>query len=183
MPFISGLPGMLKPRLLIAPTVDWIVNNSGMDRTRVDNYIRAHKNDRMVQQALSGNSMMRCALMKQIGMYFGLRVFDEAYSCEDIMEAARVNRERPLDEGAEVNGKPLVEMVVYKKGHKNSKGESAPWTIVSCKTGKILSSHKSKKKAEEHLKQMEYYKHVKAESLEIALMSGYNAILENNGDK
>ena len=51
-------------------------------------------------------------------------------------------------------------MVVYKKGHKNSKGEAAPWTIVSHETGKILSSHKSKKKAEEHLRQMEYYKHI-----------------------
>ena len=51
-------------------------------------------------------------------------------------------------------------MVRYKKGHKNSKGELAPWTIVSHKTGKILSSHKSKKKAEEHLRQMEYYKHI-----------------------
>lgn len=56
-------------------------------------------------------------------------------------------------------------MVVYKKGHKNSKGESAPWTIVSHETGKILSSHTSKKKAEEHLRQMEYYKHVKHESV------------------
>ncbi len=52
-------------------------------------------------------------------------------------------------------------MVVYKKGHKNSKGEAAPWTIVSHETGKILSSHPSKTAAEEHLKQMEYYKHAK----------------------
>ena len=61
-------------------------------------------------------------------------------------------------------GASLLESVVYKKGHKNSKGEDAPWTIVSHKTSKILSSHKSKEKAEEHLRQMEYYKHVKAES-------------------
>ena len=54
---------------------------------------------------------------------------------------------------------PLVESVKYIKGHKNSKGEDAPWTIVSHETGKILSSHKSKKAAEEHLRQMEYYKH------------------------
>ena len=55
-------------------------------------------------------------------------------------------------------------MVRYKKGHKNSKGESAPWTIVSHETGKILSSHKSKQKAEEHLRQMEYYKHINESS-------------------
>ena len=60
----------------------------------------------------------------------------------------------------------LFEMVKYKKGHKNSKGEDAPWTIVSCQTGKILSSHKSKEAAEEHLQQMEYYKHAKNESVD-----------------
>ena len=57
-------------------------------------------------------------------------------------------------------------MVKYMKGHKNSKGEDAPWTIVSCKTGKILSSHKSKEAADEHLQQMEYYKHAKNESVD-----------------
>lgn len=54
---------------------------------------------------------------------------------------------------------PILESVRYKEGHKDSNGEDAPWTIVSHKTGKILSSHKSKKAAEEHLQQMEYYKH------------------------
>ena len=57
-------------------------------------------------------------------------------------------------------------MVVYKKGHKNSKGEAAPWTIVSHETGKILSSHTSKSAAEEHLRQMEYYKHAKSPKTE-----------------
>ena len=56
-------------------------------------------------------------------------------------------------------------MVRYQKGHKNSKGEAAPWTIVSCKTGKVLSSHKTKDDAEEHLQQMEYFKHAKNESV------------------
>jgi len=173
---------MMTPSHPISPTVDWIVDQSALDRTQVDNYIRANQDANIVQQALSGDPMMRCVLMKQIAMYYGIHVFDDAYSCEDIMHAARINRGRPMDEAAEVTGRPLVEMVVYKKGHKNSKGESAPWTIVSCKTGKILSSHKSKEKAEEHLKQMEYYKHAKAESLGDALISGYNAILETNGD-
>ena len=177
----NSLWDIREPKKPVSPTVDWIVNQSGMDRTRVDNYVRANRNDRLVQQALTGNPMMRCALMKQMAMYYGIHAFDDAYSCEDIMNAARVNRERPMDEAAEVTGKALVEMVRYKKGHKNSKGEDAPWTIVSCKTGKILSSHKSKEKAEEHLKQMEYYKHAKAESLGDALIGGYNAILETNG--
>lgn len=58
----------------------------------------------------------------------------------------------------------LLETVQYRKGHRNSKGELAEWVIVKHDTGKILSSHKSKSKANKHLKQMEYYKHVKAES-------------------
>ena len=50
-------------------------------------------------------------------------------------------------------------MVQYRKNHKNSKGESAPWVIVSCGDGKtekgtVLSSHKSKSAADEHLQQM-----------------------------
>lgn len=63
-------------------------------------------------------------------------------------------------------------MVRYKKGHKNSKGEDAPWTIVSCKTGKVLSSHKSKGAAEEHLQQMEYFKHAKNECADHPVTEG-----------
>ena len=52
----------------------------------------------------------------------------------------------------------MLEYVKRVEGHKNSKGEPAPWTIVSHETGKIISSHKTKKAAEEHLKWMEIYK-------------------------
>ena len=58
----------------------------------------------------------------------------------------------------------LIETVVYRKGHRNSKGELAEWVIVQHNTGKVLSSHKSKGAADRHLQQMEYYKHVKHES-------------------
>lgn len=51
----------------------------------------------------------------------------------------------------------LLEFVCYVKGHKNSKGENAPWVIRSHKTGKILSSHKSEQEAKEHLKQMHIF--------------------------
>lgn len=43
------------------------------------------------------------------------------------------------------------------KGHRNSKGELAEWVIKSHETGKILSSHKSEKKAKEHLQQMHIF--------------------------
>lgn len=53
----------------------------------------------------------------------------------------------------------LVEYVRYRRGHKNSNGESAPWVIISHSTGKVLSSHKSRSEAKKHLREMEYYKH------------------------
>jgi hypothetical protein len=171
------MPEREKP---IAPTVDWVVRVSAFDRTAVDNYIRMHRHYRPVMMALSGDYLSRMLLVKMIGTALGIPAFEEARTPAEIEEACRVNRERPVDESAEATGKPLVEMVVYKKGHKNSKGEPAPWTIVSCKTGKILSSHKSKENAEEHLKQMEYYKHAKTESIGDALVSGYMAILGSN---
>lgn len=49
-------------------------------------------------------------------------------------------------------------MIRHMKGHKNSKGEKAEWVIVSHETGKILSSHKSKEKAKEHMRQMKIFK-------------------------
>lgn len=48
------------------------------------------------------------------------------------------------------------------KGHRNSDGELAEWVIKSHETGEILSSHKSEKKAKEHLQQM----HIFGESVE-----------------
>ena len=52
----------------------------------------------------------------------------------------------------------LLEFVKHMPGHKNSKGESAPWVIVSHKTKKILSSHKTKAAAKKHLQQMHIFK-------------------------
>lgn len=52
---------------------------------------------------------------------------------------------------------PLYEYVCHLKGHRNSKGELAEWVIKSHETGKILSSHKSEKKAKEHLQQMHIF--------------------------
>ena len=41
--------------------------------------------------------------------------------------------------------------ITHMEGHKNSKGESAPYVIKSHETGEILSSHKTKEEAEKHL--------------------------------
>ena len=52
----------------------------------------------------------------------------------------------------------ILEYVKKTPGHRNSQGEPAPWTIVSHKTGKVLSSHKTKEDAEEHLRHMHIFK-------------------------
>lgn len=61
----------------------------------------------------------------------------------------------------------VISYIQYIKGHKNSKGESAPWVIRDHKTGKILSSHKSREEAEKHLKRMKYFKHKRKASINI----------------
>jgi hypothetical protein len=45
----------------------------------------------------------------------------------------------------------LLEFVRHMPGHKNSKGESAPWVMISHETGKVLSSHKSKAAAKKNI--------------------------------
>lgn len=57
-------------------------------------------------------------------------------------------------------------MVRYKKGNKNSNGELAEWVIVSHKDGHIISSHKTKAKAEKHLKDIQKFKHI-GESMQL----------------
>ena len=69
-------------------------------------------------------------------------------------------------------------MVRFKKGHKNSKGEKAEWCIVSHKTGRVISSHKSKSAAEKHLGEIQMFKHMKNESMSL---NEAKQILKNNG--
>ena len=68
-------------------------------------------------------------------------------------------------------------MVRFKKGHKNSKGEKAEWCIVSHKTGRVISSHKSKSAAEKHLGEIQMFKHMKNESMSL---NEAKQILKNN---
>lgn len=198
MPKFDFKNGMMMPtpEHPIAPLVEWIVFKTGQDRTKIDNIIRANRHNRLVMMALSGDYLSRCALLRQLGIYLEMPGFAQANTpgeveaaakrCKEALETAELHG-RPLIKvdnpgklAEAVNdalGEPLVEVVQYREGHKNSKGEEAPWIIVSCKTNKILSSHKSKEKAEEHLQQMEYYKHAKTESLMDALREGYIALL------
>lgn len=190
---------MPKPERPIAPLVDWIVLKTGADRTKIDNIIRGSRHNQLVMMALSGDYLSRCMLLKQLGSQYGLPGgFEKANTPGEIEEAAKQCKEAheclakcarpvikyepvdatPVDEAMdEAFGNPLVEVVQYREGNKNSKGEDAPWVIVSCKTKKKLSSHKSKEAAEKHLQQMEYYKNAKTESLREALREGYLALL------
>ena len=52
---------------------------------------------------------------------------------------------------------PTEEKLGYEKGHKNSKGEDAPWVIRSHKDNRILASFAKKTDAEEHLQRMKQY--------------------------
>ena len=56
----------------------------------------------------------------------------------------------------------IVSYITYIKNHKNSKGEPAPWVIKSHKDGHIISSHKTRKEAEKHLKRIRYFKYKKS---------------------
>lgn len=52
---------------------------------------------------------------------------------------------------------PADEKLGYEKGHKNSKGEDAPWVIRSHEDNRILASFAKKTDAEEHLQRMKQY--------------------------
>lgn len=54
-------------------------------------------------------------------------------------------------------GRTKVESLEYEKGHKNSRGEDAPWVIRDHKGGKVLASFSNKKDAEAHLERMKHY--------------------------
>ncbi len=49
------------------------------------------------------------------------------------------------------------EKLSYEKGHKNSKGEDAPWVIRSHKDDSVLASFPTKKEAENHMRTMKRY--------------------------
>ena len=59
--------------------------------------------------------------------------------------------------------------VVHIPGHKDSKGEEAPWVIKQEGTGKILGSFKTEEEAKQQLKTMEAKKHDEQKSLDLAL--------------
>lgn len=53
--------------------------------------------------------------------------------------------------------KDTEEKLGYEKGHKNSRGEDAPWVIRSHKDNRVLASFASEEDAKEHLKRMKQF--------------------------
>lgn len=53
--------------------------------------------------------------------------------------------------------KETEEKLGYEKGHKNSRGEDAPWVIRSHKDNRVLASFASEEDAKEHLKRMKQF--------------------------
>jgi len=54
----------------------------------------------------------------------------------------------------------MREFVQHVPGHKNSKGQAAPWVVKSHTDQHIISSHATEEAAREHLQQMEAHKHM-----------------------
>ena len=57
----------------------------------------------------------------------------------------------------ENESKDTDEKLGYEKGHKNSKGENAPWVIRSHEDNRVLASFANEDDAKEHLKRMKQY--------------------------
>ena len=57
----------------------------------------------------------------------------------------------------ENESKDTDEKLGYEKGHKNSRGEDAPWVIRSHEDNRVLASFANTKDAEEHLQRMKQY--------------------------
>ena len=73
--------------------------------------------------------------------------------------------------------------VVHMPGHRNSKGELAPWVNKRTRDGKIISSHATKEEAMKHLRDMEYYKHAKQAAALDAFTKAYiEAALEESDE-
>lgn len=81
-----------------------------------------------------------------------------SYCVDDVCEtlnATHGNINKAL--GFSESKKPTYEKLGYEKGHKNSKGEDAPWVIRSHEDNRILASFAKKKDAEEHMQRMKQY--------------------------
>lgn len=71
--------------------------------------------------------------------------------------ASSMELAREVAKSRETLSESTDEKLGYEKGHKNSRGEDAPWVIRSHKDNRILASFAKKKDAEEHMQRMKQY--------------------------
>lgn len=71
--------------------------------------------------------------------------------------ASSMELAREVAKSSETLSESTDEKLGYEKGHKNSRGEDAPWVIRSHKDNRILASFAKKKDAEEHMQRMKQY--------------------------
>lgn len=77
---------------------------------------------------------------------------------------------------------PTDEKLGYEKGHKNSKGEDAPWVIRSHKDNRVLASFTTKKEAEDQMQRMKQYSKTEKKS-EAVNMGGFKNMLRAYNEK
>ena len=138
--------------------------------------------DEIEELAASGNADTVKAKIKAIlpdykEAYAGLHV---AAICFD--ENGKM-RDSVVVWSADANESVKSETIEFEKGHKNSRGEDAPWVIRGHKNGKVLASFAKKGDAEDHLERMKRYK--KDEDLiQTYLMEVFifNSLKETNRD-
>lgn len=95
-------------------------------------------------------------------IYNGMHVTAILYDKNDRMLDSEVVWSTDQDESKGAN-----EKLSYEKGHKNSKGEDAPWVIRSHKDDSVLASFPTKKEAENHMKTMKRYSKTEGKFTEI----------------
>jgi len=85
----------------------------------------------------------------------------------------------------ENESKDTDEKLGYEKGHKNSKGEDAPWVIRSHEDNRVLASFPTKKQAEDQMQRMKQYskseskKSESATTEEDAIRKAFKSIVEH----
>lgn len=75
----------------------------------------------------------------------------------------------------ENESKDTDEKLGYEKGHKNSKGEDAPWVIRSHEDNRVLASFANEDDAKEHLKRMKQYSKKESKQSEAHDLKNYTS--------
>lgn len=158
---------------------DKLVNKYGLDKNKVQNYLGSHTQE--MQELLDDKDMSLKEKAEFVRDEIGGK--DEAKKSEFYMDGddsedyyychrcGRVTPSYELDAHGgfcsdcdarwtaehENESKDTDEKLGYEKGHKNSRGEDAPWVIRSHEDNRILASFAKKKDAEDHLKRMKQY--------------------------